>query len=127
MMPLGSGIDIVEIDRIKHILEKEHGERFIEKILHVKEQDEYHAHQNQAAFLAKRFAVKEAMAKALGSGIGREIGFTDMYVEHDELGKPSLAFTHETSQRLQLVNKHIMLTIADERAYAVAHVLIFEC
>jgi hypothetical protein len=83
MMPLGSGIDIVEIDRIKKILEKRYGGRFIEKILHEKEQAEYRAHQNQAAFLAKRFAVKEAMAKALGSGIGREIGFTDMYVEHD--------------------------------------------
>jgi holo-[acyl-carrier protein] synthase len=126
MIPMGSGIDIVEIDRIKKIIEKENGVRFIEKILHKKEQEEYHVHHNQMAFLAKRFAVKEAMSKALGSGIGRDISFTDMYVEHDKLGKPNLAFTEETMQRLQLADKHIMLTIADERAYAVAHVMIFK-
>jgi len=125
MMPIGSGIDIVEIDRIKVILAKDYAARFIEKILHPKEQEEFHAHQSPAAFVAKRFAVKEAMSKALGLGIGREIGFVDMYVEHDALGKPSLAFTEGTAQQLELTDKHILLTIADERAYAVAHVLIF--
>lgn len=125
MMPIGTGIDIVEIDRIKAILAKHNAARFIEKILHPKEQEELQAHENQAAFVAKRFAVKEAMSKALGSGIGREIGFADMYVEHDPLGKPSLAFTDEMTQRLKITDKHILLTIADERAYAVAHVMIF--
>lgn len=125
MMPIGSGIDIVEIERIQGILAKHNAARFIEKILHPKEREELQAHDNQAAFVAKRFAVKEAMSKALGSGIGREIGFVDMYVKHDALGKPSLAFTEDCAQRLELTDKHILLTIADERAYAVAHIMIF--
>ncbi len=124
MMLLGAGIDIVEVRRIKDIVERR-GDRFIEKILHSKELEELAGASNSVAFVAKRFAVKEAAAKALGTGIGKQLSFTDMYVEHDELGKPLLKFTQECCVRLSLQNKHSLLTIADERAYAVAHVLFF--
>ncbi len=124
MMLLGAGIDIVEIERIKGIIDRR-GERFINKILHLQELQELSLITNPIAFIAKRFAVKEAAAKALGTGIGKQLSFTDMYVEHDELGKPLLMFTEEASMRLKLENKYSLLTIADERAYAVAHVLFF--
>jgi holo-[acyl-carrier protein] synthase len=124
MMLLGAGIDIVEVQRIKDIIDRR-GDRFIEKILNTQELEELNSVTNTVAFVAKRFAVKEAAAKALGTGIGKQLSFTDMYVEHDELGKPLLKFTQECSTRLNLKDKCSLLTIADERAYAVAHVLFF--
>jgi len=123
-MLLGAGIDIVEVKRIKDIIERR-GDRFIEKILNSRELEELATMSNSIAFVAKRFAVKEAAAKALGTGIGKQLSFTDMYVEHDELGKPLLKFTEDCHSRLNLEGKHSLLTIADERAYAVAHVLFF--
>jgi len=124
MMLLGAGIDIVEVQRIKDIIERR-GDQFIEKILNSNELEELSKVSNAVAFVAKRFAVKEAAAKALGTGIGKQLSFTDMYVEHDELGKPLLKFTEDCCSRLNLKDKYSLLTIADERAYAVAHVLFF--
>lgn len=124
MTLLGSGIDIVEIQRIKEVVER-HGDHFSGRILHPIELKQLNDVNNTATFIAKRFAVKEAAAKALGTGIGKQLGFTDMYVEHDEFGKPLLRFTDECVSRLRLENKNTLLTIADERSYAVAHVLIF--
>ena len=80
---------------------------------------------NIVAFAAKRFAVKEAASKALGVGIGKQLSFTDMYVVHDDYGKPLLVFTEECRLRLNLNNTDTLLTIADEQSYAVAHVLLF--
>ena len=121
---LGSGIDIVEIDRIKSISDR-NGRRFFEKILHPKELTELADIKNTTTFIAKRFAVKEAAAKAMGTGIGKQLSFTDMYVEHDNLGKPLLVFTKECRERLNLTNTDTLLTIADEQSYAVAHVLFY--
>lgn len=124
MKLLGSGIDIVEVQRIAAICERR-GSRFAAKLLHPKELQELEEATNQMAFIAKRFAAKEAAAKALGIGIGTKLGFHDMYVEHDEIGKPILRFTAECASRLELEKKNTLLTIADEKSYAVAHVLLF--
>ena len=124
MKLLGAGIDIVELERIKKIVDK-HSDEFFKKILHSKELVEIAETKNTIAFIAKRFAVKEAAAKALGIGIGKNLNFTDMYVEHDDLGKPLLIFTEECRVRLNLSNTDTLLTIADEQAYAVAHVLFY--
>ncbi len=124
MSLLGSGIDIVEIQRIREICERR-GSRFAEKLLHPRELDELENASSQEAFIAKRFAVKEAAAKALGIGIGKQLGFQDMYVDHDALGKPHLKFTDNCLARLELDNKDTLITIADEKSYAVAHVLLF--
>ena len=124
MIPIGTGIDIVEIERIQKMHAK-HGQHFIERLLHKVEIEQLKEEKNIVAFLAKRFAVKEATAKAMGVGIGEKIGFTDVYVEHDELGKPLLKFTPRCIEKLDLKNKRTLLTISDERSYAVAHVLLF--
>ena len=124
MKPLGSGIDIVEIRRVQEILDK-NGERFYEKVLHPVELQELLQWNDKTAFIAKRFAVKEATSKALGTGIGKQLSFKDMYVDHDDLGKPILIFTEDCRLRLNLENKYSLLTIADEKEYAVAHVMIF--
>ncbi|MBT5097996.1 holo-ACP synthase [Gammaproteobacteria bacterium] len=124
MRPLGSGIDIVEISRIDDLLAKQ-GDRFAEKILHTDELSAFYEQKNKAAFLAKRFAVKEAASKALGVGIGRSIGWQDIYVSHTELGQPILNFSEACQQRLPATRGTSLLSISDERAYAVAHVLLF--
>ena len=122
---LGSGIDIVDLQRIREICERR-GSRFAAKLLHPNEMQELEETGNQISFIAKRFAAKEAAAKALGIGIGRQLGFHDMYVEHDSLGKPLLRFTQSCANRLGLQDKDYVLTIADEKSYAVAHVLLFK-
>ena len=124
MILLGSGIDIVELKRMKTIVDR-HEDRFAERVLHPKELTELAEVSNSVAFIAKRFAVKEAASKALGVGIGEKLSFTDMYVEHDPLGKPMLKFTQECIIKLNLEKTHSLLTIADEQAYAVAHVLLY--
>ena len=122
---LGAGIDIVDVERIRTICERR-GSRFAAKLLHPREIQEMEESANQIAFIAKRFAAKEAAAKALGTGIGKQLGFKDMYVEHDSLGKPLLIFTESCVERLCLQGKSNVLTIADEKSYAVAHVLLFK-
>lgn len=124
MKLLGAGIDIVERSRIKKLTDK-HKDQFLKRILHARELDEIIDVVNIEAFVAKRFAVKEAASKALGVGIGKQLSFTDMFVEHDDLGKPSLVFTQECRERLNLHNMATLLTIADEQSYAVAHVLLY--
>lgn len=90
-MLVGLGLDVCRIDRIQHVLDR-HGVRFSARILAEAEQAELGrlptaAH---ARFLAKRFAAKEAFSKALGTGIGRGFGFTDVWVTHGALGEPRL-------------------------------------
>lgn len=88
-MIIGIGTDIVQIPRIERILSL-YGQRFIDRILSKKEiqkltslsKDRY------GYFLAKRFAAKEAVSKALGVGIGRNLRFKDISVLNDDLGKP---------------------------------------
>jgi holo-[acyl-carrier protein] synthase len=124
MMPVGSGIDIVDIQRIEKIYIR-HGQHFAKKLLHDNELIELKKTNNPAAFIAKRFAAKEATVKALGVGIGHMIAFTDIYVDHDALGKPLLKFSADCTQKLKLQDKLALLTISDEKSYAVAHVLLF--
>ena len=75
--------------------------------------------------LAKRFAAKEAAAKALGTGMRESIGFQSFEVTHDALGRPELVFHHAALQKshlLKITNTH--LSISDEKKYAVAFVTL---
>lgn len=85
----GIGIDLVDINRMKKSMEK--NSRFIKRILTTEEEEIFQhitATQRQAEFVAGRFAVKEAFAKALGTGIGKEISFQDISVTKSENGAP---------------------------------------
>ena len=92
-MILGVGVDIVQIPRIKLLVEK-YGAQFLERILSSEEIDHYHhierANDQHISFLAKRFAAKEAVSKALGTGIGNPLRFTDISIISDDLGKPAV-------------------------------------
>src|SRR5438876_4482461 len=80
-MILGAGIDIIEVARIRASSEK-FGDRFFKRILRPDEVAYCLSHSNPAPFLAARFAAKEAISKAFGTGIGKQLGWQDMEVCH---------------------------------------------
>ena len=86
-MILGTGIDIIEVARIAASFEK-FGERFVNRILKPEEVAYALSHKNPAPFLAARFAAKEAISKAFGTGIGKHLGWQDMEVGRKESGEP---------------------------------------
>jgi holo-[acyl-carrier protein] synthase len=121
---LGIGTDIVQIERIERLLERQ-SERLIERILHPHELAKFNTISHKAAWLAKRFATKEAVAKALGTGIGKDASFFEIETSHTELGKPQVHL-HGTALAMaeRLGVKEIQASLADERDYAVAFVIL---
>src|SRR5512142_3331832 len=97
-MILGTGVDIIEVQRIQGSLEK-FGERFIKRILLPDEIAYCMSHRIPAPFIAARFAAKEAISKAFGTGIGAELGWQDMEVARKESGEP-FVILHEQGQSL---------------------------
>ena len=86
-MILGTGIDIIDVARIRAAVEK-FGDRFLKRILRPDEIAYCYLHKDPAPFLAARFAAKEAISKAFGTGIGSQIGWQDMEVRRKESGEP---------------------------------------
>ncbi len=123
-MILGIGTDIVALHRIASLHER-YGERFAQRILSNAEITELQTHAHPARLLMKRFAAKEALAKAVGSGLRHPVNMTQMTVSHDKLGKPSFIFSAElASHFIQMgVTRH-HLSISDERDTAVAFVIL---
>ncbi|CAG0992979.1 holo-[acyl-carrier protein] synthase [Methylophilaceae bacterium] len=123
-MIFGIGTDIVEVSRIEDSLAR-FGHAFAERILNEQEWHEYSQSSMQARFLAKRFAAKEAFAKALGTGLRTPATFQNIGVTHDDLGKPVLDIAPEL--QLMLDSKGIRythLSISDEKALAAAFVVL---
>ncbi len=123
-MIVGIGTDIITIARIASVLERQ-GRRFAERILHPDELAVFSQHPQPERFLSKRFAVKEAASKALGTGIGQGVSWRDFWVEHNELGAPILRMCGEAqaiAERLGAVNYH--LSLADEQESVVAFVVL---
>ena len=123
-MIFGIGTDIVAIARIAQGLER-HGDRFAERILAASELDGYRNAARPVSYLAKRFAAKEAMAKALGTGFRDGLSLQHISVGHDEKGKPLI----EVSGRAEILCHALgigarHLSISDEEAYAVAFVTL---
>lgn len=88
-MIIGIGTDIVQIPRIEHIVNK-YGSLFQTRILAFKELEQFHQlpEAKKVRYLAKRFAAKEAVSKALGTGIADGLQFRDICIYNDEAGKP---------------------------------------
>jgi holo-[acyl-carrier protein] synthase len=123
-MIFGIGTDIVTVARIEAAIAR-HGVAFAERILSAQELPEYTAHAHPARFLSKRFAAKEALAKATGQGLRHPVSLQRITVSHDELGKPILIFDADLSAHLQQlgVTRH-HLSLSDERDTAVAFVIL---
>ena len=123
-MTIAIGTDIVEIKRIADALERQ-GDKFVQRILTESEIAEYRGRGNSVAFLAKRFAAKEAIAKALGTGIGRGIGFQHMVVSNNAEGAPHVELQQSAAERLkQLGGSKVLLSLSDEKNYALVYVAI---
>ncbi|QIQ41288.1 MAG: holo-ACP synthase [Buchnera aphidicola (Aphis urticata)] len=124
MSIIGIGIDIVEIERIKKIFFK-FGNKLAKKILSIKEWKEYIKSRNKINFIAKKFAAKEAAAKALGTGISNRITFNQLELYHDSLGKPNFRFLDYALQKFKEKKcKFIHVSITDQKLYAHAIVIL---
>ena len=125
-MIVGIGTDLISISRIEKVHNR-FGARFARRILGVDEMDEYHARKNKNTFLAKRFAVKEAAVKALGTGEREGVLLKDFSLSHDRLGKPILQIAGQAKKRCALLGisqQHVSLS--DELDQVVAFVIL-EC
>lgn len=123
-MIFGIGTDIVTVARIEAAMQR-HGVAFAERILSTHELAEFAAQSHQARFLSKRFAAKEAFAKATGQGLRHPVSLHRITVSHDDLGKPVFQFDAELALHLReigIVRHH--LSISDERDTAVAFVIL---
>ena len=127
-MIYGVGTDIVKISRITHIIGKNKS-GFVGRVLTEHEKNLFENRNanptSGARFLAKRFAAKEAFAKAFGTGIGSEVSFQDLMVKNDDKGKPF--FVPSEKLRLKLLElgiKKAHLSLSDEQENAIAFVVI---
>jgi holo-[acyl-carrier protein] synthase len=122
-MIVGIGTDIVQIDRIKHVVERQ-GDRFVERILCPSELSIFEKKKRSISYLAKRFAAKEAASKALGTGIG-PISWQDMEISNDRSGAPILLLKGAAKKRMALIGAHqVSISLSDELDYAVAFVVL---
>ena len=121
-MILGLGIDLVELERIRSAFEK-FGERFLKRILRPEEAAYCLSHKDPVPFIAGRFAAKEAISKAFGTGICSELGWLDMEVCHRASGAPYVVL-HDDG--LKLLEKrsaqtlYLSLSHTNQHATAVA-------
>ncbi|MEN8129312.1 MAG: holo-ACP synthase [Pseudomonadota bacterium] len=123
MRIIGTGVDIVSIKRIAKVHTR-YPETFNKRILSEPERCEFVSRRDKPAFLAKRFAAKEAVAKAFGTGMGRGLCFTDITIDHDPLGRPLVQFTSDRVMDHDVTDLEIHISISDEQEYAVASVIV---
>lgn len=119
-MILGLGIDIIEVSRIRASHEK-FGDRFLTRILRPAEIAYSLSHRHPAPFLAARFAAKEAISKAFGTGIGAQLGWQDIEVGRKESGEP-FVILHDGGQALfeQRRGTRFHLSLSHTQNYATA-------
>ena len=125
-MIYGVGTDVVEIGRIRVVLEK-YGERFARRILCESELKRFQGHRLPANYLAKRFAAKEAFTKALGTGIRAPANWHGVWVRNLPSGKPVLEFSDALKELMRargVTSSHVSLS--DEKGVAFATVVL-EC
>lgn len=123
-MIFGIGTDIVRVTRMQRDLDR-YGDRFAERILSESELPGFRETARPAHFLARRFAAKEAAAKAMGTGFRDGIGLRQISVTHNEHGRPALLFSGAAAEFLQahgIAASH--LSISDEEDHAVAFVTL---
>ena len=126
-MTIAIGTDIVEIERISNAFKRQ-GDRLINRVLTSAERDRLKQFSNedlQIAYLAKRWCAKEAIAKALGTGIAKGVGFQQIEISNSDLGAPEALLTEGALDRLTAIGgKKVLISLSDERQYAVAYCTI---
>jgi len=127
-MIIGLGSDLCDVRRIEKVLER-HGERFLARIFTPAERAKADRRANRAETYAKRFAAKEACAKALGTGLRRGVFWRDMGVVNLPGGRPTMKLTGGALARLQAITPagceaRIEVSLTDEGPTAQAIVII---
>ena len=127
-MILGIGSDITDVRRIAKVIER-HGDRFIDRVFTAAERQRAERRRNRVETYAKRFAAKEACAKALGTGLRAGVWWRDMGVVNLPSGRPTMQLTGGAKRRLEAITPagyevRIDLTITDEGPMAQAFVII---
>jgi len=128
-MILGIGSDITDVRRIARVIER-HGDRFLNRIFTATERERAERRRNRIETYAKRFAAKEACAKALGTGLRAGVWWRDMGVVNLPSGRPTMVLTGGARRRLEAITPagyeaRIDITIADEGPTAHAFVVIW--
>lgn len=118
------GTDILKLERIDETVDRL-GERFVQRILTPEECEEYAASKRPKNLLAKRFAAKEAVAKTLGTGIGRGVSWQDIRISHDSNGAPLVHLSGGALRvATELGGSRVALSLADENDYVVAFAVL---
>ena len=125
MKILGIGVDIIENKRIKKSIKNS---RFKERVYSSKELKQSTLSKNKIGYFSKRFAAKEAFAKALGTGFRNNLNFKDIEIINDKLGKPYYSKTKKITQiirkKFKVKNFNCFLSISDEKEYSTAFTII---
>ena len=126
-MIVGIGIDIIDIRRIEKEIIK-YGDRFIKKCFLQTEIQRSENRRNTIQSYAKRYAAKDASAKALGTGLARGVYWKDIEVSNNNSGKPILTLHNKAAKILNQIsskNTRIEVSLSDEKNYAISNVIIF--
>ncbi|MBY0533701.1 MAG: holo-ACP synthase [Rickettsiaceae bacterium] len=120
---IGIGTDIVNVKRIETIFKK-YGDKFLSKNFHELEIVDFKnlPEHKKLGYLAKRFAAKEAIAKALGCGIGENLAFVDIAVTTNEFGAPKVKIDYK--KNLDISEYDIHVSLSDDQPFAVAFAVI---
>ena len=125
MKILGIGVDIIEHKRIKNSIKNSN---FRNRVLGSNELKQFSLSKNKTNFLSKRFAAKEAFAKALGTGFRNNLNFKDIEIVHNKLGKPNYLKNKKITKLIQknfkVRNFDCFLSISDEKNYSTAFAII---
>ena len=125
MKTIGIGVDIVDNNRIKHLIKNK---KFINRSFSKKEIISSKKYINKTNFFSKRFAAKESFAKALGTGFRNNLNLKDIEVINDKLGKPHYLINPKIKKLIEIKKKaknfQLFLSISDEKDYSVAFTII---
>ena len=128
-MIYGNGIDIIDINRIRKVIDK-YGNRFKKRCFSSSEIKRSEKRKNSVESYAKRYAAKEACAKALGTGLARGVFWKNIEVENNQYGKPFIKLHGKAKEIYNNMNKtsnsKIEVSLSDEKKYAIANVTIYE-
>lgn len=122
-MIIGTGVDIVQNKRIERLINK-YGEHFFEKIYTEREIEYCKSKKNYISSFAARFAAKEAVLKALGTGM-RNNSWQEIEIANNELGKPKVLLFNKTAQKAEELNvSSIFISMSHEKEYSIAQIIM---
>ena len=128
-MIYGNGIDIIDINRINKVIDK-YGDRFKNRCFSISEIERSDKRLKSVESFAKRYAAKQACAKALGTGLARGVFWKDIEVVNNQYGKPFLKLHGNAKAIFKKMNKNsklqIEISLSDEKKYAIANVTIYD-